>query len=584
MAPNYEQYTLNELIDALEHIDKDAYPHRVADIQRHIAAHTEQNKAAQRNSSNTSVDSSLDPIIAEKYNQELPTSNWLLAYWRGQYSLPVSYWLVGIAVSLLIYALNSKIETSIEFANSRVELGLYIFLLYALLIPLVVWQGVGVYRSANRHPYRGGSQGWASVAKTITVIGAVGFGFSLFTSGIPALKEAVSLVTEEHSYPPLTLRLLNQGRELELYGGIEVGSEVQLEQALESNPDITTLHLHSVGGRILGAARMAELVRKYQLNTYVKTRCASACTIIYLAGKQRLIGEEGQLAFHAASLGGSSTHDNHPLSGTLREHYENADVPEWFLKRVFATPNHELWTPSHQELLKAGIVDTVVNSNAYAFSGIEGAENIKQGDIDEGLLTHAYMRAIKQHDNPTYQKIIQFNMDGMREGSTINQISANINALLKTRINYYISHASDEAAVAYWQVLIAQMEALRTDTPLTCASFAFPDTVPLDYHYGNQGFLSQHLIDAEFAAMAGLISSFEAAPVLLTQDVKQALVLDIIEAVKADNPIYFDAIRTPEAFLERPAMLCQAAISLNKNFIAVPSHSRGPLLRTINAE
>lgn len=524
------------------------------------------------------------PALATKYAEEPHTSNWLLAYWRGHFSLPFSYWVVGIGVSVMTYWFDGFIETKMEGANTRVELGTYIFLLYGMLIPIVLWQGVGVYRSANRHPFRGGSQGWANIAKAITILSALGFTFNLFSTGLPALKEAVSLVTEERSYPPLTVRLLNHGNELELYGGIEVGNETLLKQTLEANPDITTIHLHSIGGRILGAVRLAELVQQYSLNTYVKESCASACTLVYLAGKQRFIGEDGQLAFHSASIGGSSTHDNHPLSGTLRQQYENANVPEWFLKKVFKTPNHELWIPTHQELIKAGIVDEVVNSNAFGFSGYGDIENITTADIEEGLLSHAYMRAIKQHDNATYQSFVQFNLDGMRAGNTINSIAGEINTLLKSRINYYVAHASDEAAVAYWNVLTAQMEALGDDTPMACASFAFPSVVPPQYHYGNEGYLPQHLIDAEFNAIAALVSSFEATPLLLPKEQKKALVLDVVDAVKAENPVYYEVIRSPSSFLDSPTMMCKAAISLNRNFVAPSITERGALLRTINSE
>jgi hypothetical protein len=36
MEPNYQHYTLAELLDALENIDKEAYPERVRDIHRQI--------------------------------------------------------------------------------------------------------------------------------------------------------------------------------------------------------------------------------------------------------------------------------------------------------------------------------------------------------------------------------------------------------------------------------------------------------------------------------------------------------------------------------------------------------------------
>ena len=85
-------------------------------------------------------------------------------------------------------------------------------------------------------------------AKAIIIISTIGYIINISTTGIPVLKESYSLITQHQEYPELHFRLLNNETELELYGGIEVGSEKQLEAQLDAHPNIKLLHLHSIGG------------------------------------------------------------------------------------------------------------------------------------------------------------------------------------------------------------------------------------------------------------------------------------------------------------------------------------------------
>lgn len=578
MEPNYEKYSLDELYDALSHIDKAAYPERAKQIQDNI-------KKRQQRGSSALVSSATEQQLdsPSPYQDEKHASNWVAKYWKGQFSLPISYWLVGIAINLFILAFGAVIENRIEQADSRLSLGLLMLSLYAVILPLITWQTVGIYRSANRHPYRGGSIFWANAAKAITIISALGYIINILTTGIPIVKESFSLITQHQEYPETQFRLLNNGTELELFGGIEVGSEKQLEAQLEAHPNVKLLHLHSIGGRMLGAIRMAAIVKQRKLDTYVKERCASACTVVYLAGENRLIGENGELAFHAAGMGGTSMHNNETLGSSLKTEYINAGVPNWFLKKVLATPNDDLWIPDHNKLRKAKIITQVVNSAEYGFSGFGGNENITEEAIEQGLLTHNYMKAMKEFDPETYQKVIAINRQVMTEGGTINSVSVAINQLLQTRINHYLAHASNEAVLYYWQTIITQMEALRANSPLACASYAFPSDIPLQHHYGNEGTLPSALIEQELDAMGDLIGSFSPNPTLLSIEDKEDYILQVVESLKQENGSYVKVIQAPADYLSDPDTLCLASITLNKQFVAFTPEISGALLRSINA-
>ncbi|MDO6568907.1 hypothetical protein Q4561_17675 [Alteromonas sp. 1_MG-2023] len=594
-APNYSTYSINELEDALAHIDHDEYPERVSVILEEIALRQTLSNHRGISSNQTQTlgfqqeheagyQSKLQKAqqAASSYN-EVPHPNWLIRFWKGQVSLPISYWVVGILISLGTLALSAFVEIKIDNASSRIELGIYMMLLYLVLVPVITWQSVGIIRSAIRHPHRGGSQGWSIVAIVMVAIGIIRFSIDFYQSGVPIITESISLIGADSTYPATQFRVLNDGTELELYGGIEIGSELLLLEALQQNENVSTIHLHSIGGRLIGALRLADIVKEYNLNTYVKTSCASACTIVYLAGKERLLGEDGVLQFHAPALGGKSLHDNTDLNGAFDGAYKDAGVPNWFAKKIRNTPNTELWAPSHKELLRAGIVSRIVDSSAYGFSGFGDENEINTQAVESGLLTHAYLVAMKDKDPDTYYRIVTINEEGLREGASINTIATEAQAVLEQRVTYYIAHGSDADIVDYWQVIIKQMQELQGQHPLACAAFVYPEEVPLEHHAGNEVQLSSEVRALELEALARLIANQQVSPSLYSDEESDDMITTLVTDMQDNSKAHFEVVVVPENFVDSPDIMCSAAIEIQQRFIDYEVQTAAKLLRTINA-
>jgi ATP-dependent protease ClpP protease subunit len=58
--------------------------------------------------------------------------------------------------------------------------------------------------------------------------------------------------------------------------------------------------LRSNGGRLVPAIRIGETIRSKGYATYVREYCASACALIWVAGRQRYMSPTAQIGFHAA--------------------------------------------------------------------------------------------------------------------------------------------------------------------------------------------------------------------------------------------------------------------------------------------
>ena len=164
---------------------------------------------------------------------------------------------------------------------------------------------------------------------------------------------------------PYAIRVLNEGLGLEISGTFSWALPQQVGVALAEAPNVRVIYLDSPGGHIKAALEVADLIRARNIDTYVNRMCASACTIAFLAGRQRFVGKTARLGFHQAHGPGISSAQSNLL---LRLAYENFSLPAAFIAHVLRTPPQNLWIPDLAELRKAGIVTDVAPEGAFAVS------------------------------------------------------------------------------------------------------------------------------------------------------------------------------------------------------------------------
>ena len=136
---------------------------------------------------------------------------------------------------------------------------------------------------------------------------------------------------------------------------------------LEKHPEIKIVHLESKGGRRLVGYSLAGLFEERGISTFVEGTCASACTTAFLGGRKRLLHPSGHLMFHVARhIPGR----NHKFSGAVktrmnRTFMEEHGIPLWFINKALSTPPEDVWTPTHSELLEAGILTAISSTPSY---------------------------------------------------------------------------------------------------------------------------------------------------------------------------------------------------------------------------
>jgi len=215
---------------------------------------------------------------------------------------------------------------------------------------LFVWQTRGGVRSLNRHLDRG--------RHLIPYL--AGLMALLICTVLTALPHIDQLARQQAvPLPPWQARtgdVTLAGQQVILRGEVDFAMLNTLKQVLEDAPAVREVLLDSPGGRVHAARAIALIVTQRGLNTRVETLCASACTLVFIAGTWRSVAPDGKLGFHAYSLLSSQVLAD-PVKAQAKDRrlFETRGVAPGFLDRIAATPHEDMWFPDPDELRAAGV-------------------------------------------------------------------------------------------------------------------------------------------------------------------------------------------------------------------------------------
>jgi hypothetical protein len=205
------------------------------------------------------------------------------------------------------------------------------------------------------HVQGGGKPGWAAAGKLVITFGVLGT-FGHLANIMPVLLEHAIVATRDQPGPPATLEVRPDGRSILLAGGINDGCAEHLDAALQIAPEVTTVVLFSGGGWLSEGELLANVIRKRGLNTYVEANCTSACTIVFLAGKERAAAPSAKIGFHSGRIVGGIGIFSEEKNDRLRAIYQNAGLPDAFVRQAINTPSEKMWYPTHEDLQSAGVL------------------------------------------------------------------------------------------------------------------------------------------------------------------------------------------------------------------------------------
>lgn len=290
---------------------------------------------------------------------------YLLAHWRGQQSLFWSFWINLLAVRVLVF----NIQDLLAPAEDQDYSGHALLVIAGLIVVhglLLLWQLVGVVRAVESDFSRRGNlalvwaaQLGATVLFLLTAVYALGVVQWMQVS--PVEPDPLTRMAREHA-SRYQLLIDPSGTLLSIEGSIETGISRAVSSQLQQNPRLRRVTLESRGGNVYEGRALARLFTQYQLDTRVEGVCASACTTAYAGGISRSAAPGAELGFHQYRLEASYAIIGVEIGDEQERDAElfiSAGVSPEFVNKLFNSLPTDMWWPSLEELLEAGLVQEI---------------------------------------------------------------------------------------------------------------------------------------------------------------------------------------------------------------------------------
>lgn len=287
--------------------------------------------------------------------------DYLRDHWRGRHPLPWAFWVNAVIPFIVIAMIEPWIRPAAESVTllEAILAAIFVLIAHAVILP---WQIVGLWRSSRRHLEERGDLVVVTFAQVAVLVALVTVAGATTTTVQRIIGyRADTGESDERTSPRYILTVLPDDQAIAIDGPIGIGLSRALENVLAKTPDIDRIILNSDGGRVFEARGVAKQIIERGLDTYVFDGCRSACTIAFIAGSTRMIGERGRLGFHSYRVDGVVAMVNSlDEQDKDRAFFLERGLKPDFVARVFATPHEEMWHPDMDDLVRANVVHQIV--------------------------------------------------------------------------------------------------------------------------------------------------------------------------------------------------------------------------------
>lgn len=477
------------------------------------------------------------PLTSVASSSTRTTAKWnvILRHWRGEFSLAVSYWAIGflgnVVVALALVAVSSTFSMDTGYEPTLIFGGLCFA--WILAAAVLVWQVVGLWRSAERRAvenHRNGRRAfWSRVAQVMAVLGVLEFMSTFAATGEPELGAMWRVAFEgDPDIPAVDLRLSPDGQTLVLNGGIKYGLAGNIETILDAAPQVKSLELTSPGGRISEAIKVFDVIRSRHLNTLVPVSCASACTMIFVAGQTRLLAQGALLGFHGSYFPGLTKAELETADDQWAAVFKSAGIESGFVQKALAVSPSDIWSPTRDELVAAGVLSgspADVAALPPDFKVVPTIDSIRA----ELRATSPLFDAIDQVAPEDAARIYAFGQQYASGSLDIATFQSDVRTAVGTIVRSRIPLASDDSLKSFASLVAAEYGAVLKQDPVLCFKFASG----VDPSFNVTPLLPADLVKAELNLDEQIVRT--AAPrVPVSEDVTGPMLQDAYGALKTE--------------------------------------------------
>nr|WP_237351668.1 PAN domain-containing protein [Rhizobium sp. ACO-34A] len=154
---------------------------------------------------------------------------------------------------------------------------------------------------------------------------------------------------DQKTFGPFIVDDANKGV-IALNGDIDVNSALSFRRALQAAPDAKLVTLNSPGGNVQMGLLIADDIHQRKLATYIPkgSKCYSACSFVFLAGKERKV--DGELGVHQISSDAPDLVGAQLAISDIIEVLNRFGTPMDVMHVMFKTPPDDMHVFSSEEI------------------------------------------------------------------------------------------------------------------------------------------------------------------------------------------------------------------------------------------
>ncbi|KQV86512.1 hypothetical protein [Pelomonas sp. Root1237] len=382
-------------------------------------------------------------------------------HWHGEMSLVRSYWVNNFLVATPLAFLLTGLMTWISVKGDSLQVSaISLLVTMPLLLALNLWCIVGAWRAAANYLRESGSALWGWLARitlalsTLQLLASVVFGF------LPSVGEYWSMARGVDPLGQAKFSFSADGRSLRLDGVIGMGDGERLRQLLNSEAarDLKRVELASPGGRVREAERMAAALKARGQASRAVGTCASACTLVFLAGQPRHMTATGELGFHRASTGTYNPVFEELANQQLAKTYTELGLPQPMIDKTLRTPSRSMWFVPRDELVSYALIAPAPPTLAVPLP----AANATLADFDDALHMHPVWEALDKRTPGTVDDIAKRMLAAHQAGASEEEVQATVLSPLARQMPDLLGGTDAVLRHRYVQLVSDQLKALRT--------------------------------------------------------------------------------------------------------------------------
>lgn len=282
--------------------------------------------------------------------------DYLRAHWRGELSLGVSYWINGSLITLLYLGAVTLFEPMFEQWSIVTVIWVVVPLTIGE-ITLVVWQLVGIWRSATNSATKTGRSFWPAVAKFMVVLGVIRAVVEYSTLA----QDFSSLMDVAHDPTFIEYEVEQRGETDVFFTGAITNESVDDVLLALTKPNTEVLQVNSRGGLLIPAIRLGRHIRQFNVQVIVNGQCLSACVLLLAASQDASIVLGSTVAFHRPQAVADFTNSTvqQAVSDSVWESnlfLQEMGVPRWAMEEA---NRHEFWYPTLGQLVEMELIKFV---------------------------------------------------------------------------------------------------------------------------------------------------------------------------------------------------------------------------------